>query len=166
MLLLFSSNLDKLAPRSIRCVFLGYSRTQRGYRCYIPASRKYIVFADVTFHENQCFFASDPSSSDRVPLPCIVESSGINVNDAPTTGKEVSKTLQVYQRRSHPLTATSSSPSTDLPPTDLHLPIAIRKGTCVSTVHPISHFVSYDRFHLIFHTFALSIISESIPKNY
>ena len=86
-------NLDKLPSRSIRCVFLGYSRIQLGYRCYIPTSRKYILSADVTFHENQCFFTSDPSSSDRVPLPCIVESGGINVNDAPTTGKEVSKTL-------------------------------------------------------------------------
>ena len=77
-------------------MFLGYSRTQCGYRCYIPAGRKYIVSADVTFLENQCFFASDPSSPNRVPLSCIVESGGINVNDVPTTGKEVSKTLQVY----------------------------------------------------------------------
>ena len=61
-----------------------------------------------------------------------------------------------------PPTATSSSSSADLPPTDLHLPIAIRKGTHVSTAHLIFHFVSYDRLYLTFRTFALSITSESI----
>ena len=41
-------NLDKLLPRSIRCMFVGYSRTQKGYRSYDPVHRKYYVFTDVT----------------------------------------------------------------------------------------------------------------------
>ena len=98
-----TSNLDKLAPRSIRCVFLGYSRTQRGYRCYIPATRKYIISADVTFFENHRFFDSVVSSSESIPLPSIVESGDTNANDTITTEKEVSGPLQVYRRRPRPL---------------------------------------------------------------
>ena len=31
-----SPGLDKLSPRSIKCVFVGHSRTQKEYRCYSP----------------------------------------------------------------------------------------------------------------------------------
>src|SRR5436190_4132207 len=75
--------LDKLAPRSIKGVFVGYSTTQKGYRVYIPASRRYIVSRDVTFFEEQPFFESatsppSPSPSTpmtRVPLPLSVNPS-------------------------------------------------------------------------------------------
>ena len=49
---------DKLSPRSPKCIFLGYSRTQKGYRCYSPESRRCFVSADVTFFESTSFFSS------------------------------------------------------------------------------------------------------------
>ena len=39
---------DKLSPRAHKCIFLEYSRTQKGYRCYNPKSRRYFVSVDVT----------------------------------------------------------------------------------------------------------------------
>jgi len=44
-----SPGLDNLSPRFIKCVLAWHSRTQRGYRCYNPSTRKYFVSADVTF---------------------------------------------------------------------------------------------------------------------
>ena len=50
------------------------------------------------------------------------------------------------------------------PPNDLHLPIALHKGTRACTHHPISHFVSYDRLSPSFCDFALLVASELIPR--
>ena len=45
----------KLDPKSLKCIFLGYSRVQKGYRCYCPSLRTYMVSADATFLENTHF---------------------------------------------------------------------------------------------------------------
>jgi hypothetical protein len=46
----------KLDPRALKCVFVGYSTTQKGYKCYHPPSKKFFVSRDVTFHEGQAYF--------------------------------------------------------------------------------------------------------------
>lgn len=38
---------DKLDPRSIKCVFLGYSHTQKGCECYTPTLWRHFISADV-----------------------------------------------------------------------------------------------------------------------
>ena len=49
------SYVSKLDPKSLKCIFLGYSRVQKGYKCYYPNLCKYLVFVDVTFLENTPF---------------------------------------------------------------------------------------------------------------
>ncbi|KAI3459865.1 hypothetical protein Pfo_016528, partial [Paulownia fortunei] len=53
-----SSNRGKLDPRAIRCVFVGYSPTQKGYKCYHPPSKKFYTSVDVTFHEKESYFST------------------------------------------------------------------------------------------------------------
>jgi hypothetical protein len=49
-------NVGKLEPRAIKCVFVGYSPTQKGYKCFDPKNKKMFVTMDVTFFENKPFF--------------------------------------------------------------------------------------------------------------
>ena len=55
--------VTKLDPKSLKCIFLGYSRVQKGYRCYSPNLNRYLVSADVTFLEHTPFFPSSGSTS-------------------------------------------------------------------------------------------------------
>jgi hypothetical protein len=58
-----SLGFDKLAPRSIKSVFVGYPHHQKRYRCYHPPSHHYFVSADVTFIEDVLYFTSPIKSS-------------------------------------------------------------------------------------------------------
>lgn len=51
--------IGKLEPRAIKCIFVGYSPTQKGYKCFDLNSKRLLVTMDVTFFENKPFFESN-----------------------------------------------------------------------------------------------------------
>ena len=40
---------SKLDPKAEKCIFVGYSEEQKGYRCYNPLTKKIVVNPDVIF---------------------------------------------------------------------------------------------------------------------
>ncbi|KAG8498075.1 hypothetical protein CXB51_007302 [Gossypium anomalum] len=50
-------NQSKLDPRAHTCIFIGYSLTQKGYKCYSPTLRRMFVSQDITFFKNEPYFA-------------------------------------------------------------------------------------------------------------
>ena len=59
-------NPSKLQPRSLKCIFLGYSPTQKGYKCYSPTLKRYFISKNVTFMENSPYYSKTKIHRGRV----------------------------------------------------------------------------------------------------
>ena len=55
-----TASKSKLELRGLRCIFLGYSATQNGYKCYHPPSRRTIISMDVVFHKSNSYYSAPP----------------------------------------------------------------------------------------------------------
>lgn len=172
---------DKLQPKSTKCVFLGYSRLQKGYKCYDSITNRYFISADVTFFETSPYFSPNTLNQNAIttalPTPTL---------PAP----KIVPPLRVYSRRPHPnpppanpidlssldtgpqttpsdsLPASTSSPAPVEPLTDdANLPIALRKGTrSTRNPYPIYNFLSYHRLSPSYHAFISNLSTVPIPK--
>jgi hypothetical protein len=45
----YRSSVEKLDPRALKCIFVGYSSTKKGYKCWYPSEKRFFVSMDVTF---------------------------------------------------------------------------------------------------------------------
>ncbi|KAJ9689557.1 hypothetical protein PVL29_014974 [Vitis rotundifolia] len=156
-------SVTKLDRKALKCVFLGYSRLQKGYRCFSTDLSKYLVSTDVVFSEDTSFFSSPTSSaSEEEDEEWLVYCTVVDVPPAPIKPPIV----QAYSRRPVTIdTCPVPAPSSSDPSSDLDLPISLRKGKrqCKST-NSIANFVSYDHLSSSSSVFVASIDSISAPK--
>ncbi|RVX16495.1 Retrovirus-related Pol polyprotein from transposon RE1 [Vitis vinifera] len=143
---------DKLFAKATKCIFLGYSRLQKGYRCYSFETHYYFLSADVLFFEDSPFF----STSESFPVSEILLLPIISPPDAVP-----SRLLQVYHRRhrvavphslaevpADSLSIPSASPAPALPPF-ADLPIAFWKGWRQAMVDEMTALHSNDTLDLV-----------------
>ncbi|KAK8918587.1 hypothetical protein KSP39_PZI021501 [Platanthera zijinensis] len=149
---------DKLVPRASKCMFLGYSRTQKGYLCYSPTTDKVIVSVNVTFRENQPFYYSSSNSAPFTSIPCptvLVTSSLPPLIPTPLSAPmpplpPKPPLLRVYTRRASASGALQQPSYTgDIPWTG--------DSASTSTAHPMANYVSMHRLWLPLRKFALSL---------
>jgi len=172
--------LDKLSPRSIKCVLIGYSIIQKGYRCYKPSTMKYFTF----FKSSPYFFPQvlvtiietvPPLLS--VPLPTPSSTFSLPVSPVETPNPPASKPVRDFKYvYTHHLKVPASEPvsvnpslvdSPSLPSTsfsDLDILITLRKLKKSCTDHPILNFVSYDHLNPTFRQF--DFISTYLEAGY
>ncbi|RVX05229.1 Retrovirus-related Pol polyprotein from transposon TNT 1-94 [Vitis vinifera] len=163
---------DKLFAKATKCIFLGYSRLQKGYRCYSPDTHRYFLSADVTFFEDSPFF----SSSESLPIFEVLPLSYIS---PPPPFRCALLSSSVYRRRHRAITPSlfsaevpddsppvpPISPTLTLSSTD-HLPIALRKSNrSTRNPHPIYNFLSYHQLSSSYFVFVSTLSSISLPKS-
>ncbi|KAJ9568575.1 LOW QUALITY PROTEIN: hypothetical protein OSB04_004541 [Centaurea solstitialis] len=179
-------HLSKLDPKSLKCVFLGYSRLQKGYRCFSPVLNRYIVSRDVTFMEEVPFYPvstclDHENQDDLLIYPIPTPSSTVDFpvpSDSAQSSKPSSETERPPVIHSPHLTTDipnsdvrmSESPSTsdsdtarDSLPPDLDVPIALRKGKR-SCTYPVDSYVSYAKLSTASRSLVASLDSIPTPK--
>ena len=135
--------VSKLDPKSLKCIFVGYSRVQKGYRRYCPTLQRYFVSIDVTFFETTPYSLSSPVTSQGEDDELLVYTiSLLAPTPAPVSVKP--PITQVYsQSQNPPVSSTTPTSSSSDPVQSDDFPIALCKGKR-QCVHPISSFVSYN----------------------
>ena len=53
---------QKLNPKLEKCILIGYSLEQKGYKCYNPSTRKVLVSRDVVFDESASWYAPETTT--------------------------------------------------------------------------------------------------------
>ena len=185
---------NKWSTKALKCVFLGYSNTQKGYKVYHPITRKYVVSKDVIFDEQNFFYNNFGGDSLR-NVPQVVSSED---NPVPKQGSElvisepISNTLDLqisetsletreednmtesldiltpypkyYTRRRKEQPLTGEEATKNIN----DWPIAIRKEKC-ACVKPLHHhivgYLNYEKVSPEYWTFLLQIQNIPIPKN-
>ena len=167
--------VSKLDHKSLKCIFLGYSRVQKGYQCYCHSLCRYLVSADVKFFENVPF-SSPPTHTSQgeandllvytiaslvaSPVPALVKPT------PPIPAPVKPPITQVYTRRQNPpISGPPPTASTSDPVPDDDLPIDLRKGRC-QCVHPISSFCTYNQLSSQSCSFIASLDSISLPNTF
>ncbi|WZZ65969.1 hypothetical protein YC2023_077339 [Brassica napus] len=106
---------NKLDAKSSKAMFIGYSPTQKGYKCYDPESRRVLVSRDVKFAESRGYYNGkswdelkdlSQSASDRANnLRGLMESLGISMPSLPSVepvSENLSSTAADSVESTHP----------------------------------------------------------------
>jgi Integrase core domain/GAG-pre-integrase domain len=89
---------DKLDSRVVKCVFTGYSSSQKGYKCFDPITKHRYISMDIIFVENQSYFDSDsrekePKQSKPTEMKIYVRSKRKIVLPNPSNSTEQEGTI-------------------------------------------------------------------------
>ena len=161
------SHVSKLDPKSLKCIFLGYSRVQKGYRCYSPSLHRYLVSVDVTFLENVPFSSPSTHTSQGEEdnlLVYTLASPIVSLEPALVPAQAKLPITQVYTRRQHsPVSSPPPTASTSDPDLNDDLLIALYKDKH-QCAHLISSFFSYDHLSTNSYSFIASLDSILLPN--
>jgi hypothetical protein len=101
------SQCDKLDSRSNKCIFLGYSQTQKEYKGYNPSLNKMYTLRDVRFIKDIPYFFTTSRREDYFELFPLLSSSFIN--QSPCSLQRQSTNAKTNSSSDNPTSKSSSA---------------------------------------------------------
>ncbi|KAI5346394.1 hypothetical protein L3X38_014273 [Prunus dulcis] len=114
----------KLDPCALRCVFVGYAATQKGYKCFHPPTQTMHVTADVTFHESEFYYSGGVSEHPLQGESSIFAEDTQSIQIQQTVLEQsVSEQPATVVQQDQELLETPDDGSDNFPPTTVPSPI-------------------------------------------
>ena len=88
---LYAHQRSKLNPRSVKCVFIGYSAHKKAYNCYSPHTKRFYHTMDVTFFEHEAYFPRPTIQGENTVPEATIQGGHI----APNTPKQPRSQLEL-----------------------------------------------------------------------
>jgi hypothetical protein len=182
-----SQDENKLEPRARKCIFIGYSSTKKGYKCFDPLANRFYFSRDVIFNENLMYHSSQGEQEkysdflDIAPAPIVPDQmrvfeqiSGIQNSNAGSTDPSVGTENNVELL---PIVTTPA----DVENNDAeHLQGQLRRSnrrirtpshlddfiTYCSTQFPIQEHIRYDKMSQNFYSFLTKIEKQHEPNSF
>ena len=160
-----SPHRDKLDPRATKCAFMGYSSTQKGYKCYNPVTKRLVVSRDVKFDETTPYFSRKvddeghgESLHDLFPLPSIPLCQD---NQAVHDTLVATPMPTPHVLDPPPQVETRRNPSRARQP-----PVRLHDYVTYNAKYPLTDFVTYKKFSSTHATFLSALDSSYEPQTF
>ncbi|KAL5840222.1 hypothetical protein ACOSQ4_012830 [Xanthoceras sorbifolium] len=151
----------KLDPRSIKCILLGYSTNQKGYKCYSPTTKRFYNSMDPSKHSYTK--TTTQNSEIRVYSRRKLNQEGMGNQTHIQHIQDSNPSLSPHENSQG--NVPSKPISIELPPNDLDIPIALRKGVRSCTQHSIYNFLSYKGLSLTYKAFVSNLQQIQVPNS-